>query len=230
MRDRRRTQVIGRIPAPPPRPGRGAELAFLRADWPAYEGVAEALEELESPRVLLVTGSDPREQVRVATGVGTAAAVGGARVLVMETDLARPALAELVGLLSGPGLREYLCWAADAPELLQPVSLEGAATEGSDPGQLVFITAGRAAANGAALLAGDSFPTALHKVRRAYELVILSAGPLPSPELAAVARHSDALIVCVEPDQETRVGLQDIDAALAAFPAQPAGIVVCQRS
>lgn len=230
MRDRRRTQVIGRLPVPPPGPGRGADLAFHRADWPAYESLAAGLLELEEPRVLLVTGGDSRDHVRVATGVGTAAAVGGMRVLVMETDLARPALADLVGLVSVPGLREYLCWAADAPELLQPVSLEGIATEDSAPGQLVFITAGRAAVNGAALLAGESFPAALHKVRRAYQLVVLSSGPLPSPELTAVARHSDALLACIGSEHETKSGLQGVDTALAALPEQPAGVVICERA
>lgn len=202
-----------------------------RGGWQAYEELLGGLASLGDPKVVLITGAREGIRAEVGTGLGTAAAVHGRRTLVMECDLARPALAEMVGLDPLPGMREYLCWAAGAPELLQPVSLAGSATEGRDEvGQLVFITAGRPASNGAALLAGEGFPAALAKVSKAYELVILLSGPLLSPELNATAAQAEAMIVCVGRHQATRQGSQDIAAALGGLPERPVGLVVHQRS
>ncbi len=233
MRTKRRLPVLTRLPEQGPSPVAGGEpgLALHRPGWQGYEELLGALPSLGEPKVVLLTGSRERVRAEVGTGLGSATAVHGRRTLVMECDLARPALAEVVGLEPVPGLREYLCWAASAPDLLQPVSLAGLATEGREAlGQLVFITAGRSAPNGAALLAGDGFTNALAKVSRAYDFVILAAGPLPSPELSAVASEADALLVCVRPDQSSGGGLREIAAALEGLPERPAGLIVHQRS
>jgi Mrp family chromosome partitioning ATPase len=210
--------------------GTGFPLAFRRAEWIAFEELNSRREELGAPRAVVVAGADEGARVRLAAGLATAAAVGGERALVMECDMARPTLASLAGLVAVPGLREYLCWAASARELLQPISLAGVATEGGEPGQLVFITAGRDAANGAALLASESFPAALGKLRRAYDLLVLPTGPLASPELAEVLPEADAMLVCLWPEEESREGIEAAEEALARLPEVATGIVVCERS
>jgi succinoglycan biosynthesis transport protein ExoP len=233
MRATRRLPVLTTLPAAGPSPVPNGEpgLALHRQDWHAYEELLERMAGLGGPKIVLITGSDERIRSEVATGLGTASAVGGRRTLVMECDLARPALADIVGLEHLPGLREYLCWAASARELLQPVSLAGVATEGRRRvGQLVFVTAGRPAANGAALLASDSFPAALAKVAKAYDLVILPSGPLPSPELTAMAPEAEAMLVCIGPGQANRQGGQAIAEALEGLPEHPTGLIIHQRS
>lgn len=209
----------------------GAGIGLHRRDWQAYQALYRGVGKLGEPKVILIAGANERVRVGLATGLGAAAAIAGRRSLVVECDLARPALAEVVGLDPVPGLREYLCWAASAPELLQPVSLAGLATEDRPAlGQLVFITAGRPVPDGSGLLAGGGFLNVLGKVSRAYDLVILSSGPLPSPELSAVAGEAQAMLVCVSPDQTSGPGAEKISAALADLPERPAGVVIHQRS
>lgn len=227
MRSLRRMPVLAGVPPHPAGDeiSRGS-LAIRRADWEAYEHLHHGLEELGAPRVVLVTGADARTRVRVATGLGTAAALAGRRTLVMECDLAEPRLADLVGLERGPGLREYLCWAAGAAELLQPVALDGVAAERSEgAARLVFITAGRAAVNGAALLVNESFPAALGKIRKVYDLVVLPAGGLPSPDLSAVAGEVDAMLICTS-EEASEGRSPELDAAVEDLPDIPAGLVV----
>ncbi len=206
------------------------DFSLHRADWPAAEGLFGRLGDLGDPAVVLVTAPQAGVPVRVAASLAAAASIAGRRTLVVECDLARPALADMVGLSPVPGLREYLCWAADAPELLQPVSVGGPATEGrAGIGQLVFITAGRAASNGGALLSGESLPAVLRKVRKAYDLVLLPAGPLGSPELGPAARLSDAALVCLGWDPADRPLSESTEGAIAALPPQPAAVVVCEE-
>lgn len=225
--------VLSNLPEAGPAPVANGDrgVALRRQGWHAYEELLGSLASLGRPKVVLITGAEEGIRAEVATGLGTAAAIHGRRTLVMECDLARPALADIVGLERLPGLREYLCWAAGAAELLQPVSLAGLATEGRDDlGQLVFITAGRPAPNGAALLASDGLTAAVGKVSRAYEFVVLISGPLPSPELYATAPEADAILVCVGPTQASNGAVHQIQTALAGLPDHPAGLVIHQRS
>lgn len=179
------------------------------------------------PEPVLVTGTAGADRVGAAVGLGAIAAVAGKRALLMECDFAEPGLARRLGLAATPGMRDYLSFLAEAPQLLQPLSIAGEALEGSEPsGQLVCITAGRPTPNGAQLLSSDAFAAALGKVSRAYDFVVLAGGALGSPGLSEVAARAGSMIVCVDGAKTSRLGGRKLRSALGQLPERPTGLLV----
>ncbi|HEY0392751.1 MAG TPA: hypothetical protein VGC63_13690 [Solirubrobacterales bacterium] len=182
---------MARVPAPR---GPATRLGALRrAELDAYSELALALAEF---RAVLTTGP---ARLGVALGLAAAATAQGRRVALLECDLASPALADLVGLAASPGLREYLLGEVDAARILQPLVLAGPAS-GRATEPLACIVAGEAEAEPAALLDSDRCLDATGKLRRAYDLLVVSgpaAGPSTGP-LRALADQVDTTIVCGE--------------------------------
>lgn len=191
LRRRGRPSVLAEISAPTPgkvRPG-----ALRRGD---LEALAALLGKLGDCRAVLITGGE-EGKAGVALGLATAAAAAGRRTALLECDLGRPALATALGLASAPGLGEYLRREASAQQILQAAVLAGPASSyASAP--LVCVVAGAPSADGATLLASESFPHATAKLRAAYELLVLD-GPPGGEEgaLRAVAAQADATLTCL---------------------------------
>ena len=157
----------------------------LEASQSALSGLRGLAEDL---RCALVTGVGAGDPLGVAVGLATAAALEGRRVVLIECDLARPALAQHLRLAPTPGLAEYLSWEATAPQILRPLDLSGAAVGAHGPvGQLVCVVAGSATGDGAGLIATESFDGAMRNVRRGYELVVLLWRSSHEPEIQALA-------------------------------------------
>jgi Mrp family chromosome partitioning ATPase len=176
---RRRPQVIAELPAPPQ--GKTASGALSAA---ALEMLTALLGELGDARAVLSTGGDRKSAL--ALGLATAAVAVGRRAVLVECDLAAPSLAQRVGLEPAPGLREYLGMEAEARQILQSLVLTGPGSAAART-PLTCIVAGRAAADGIALLDSEGFAHAIGKLRSAYELVVIDGPPLTDPSLLAVA-------------------------------------------
>ncbi len=164
-----------------------------RGDLAAYAGL---LGELRDARTVLMTGYDVGRR-SVAAGLATSAAAGGLRVVLLECDLAEPALADAIGLANAPGLHEHLRGEADAEDVLRPVVLAGPGSAGaSEP--LACVVAGRPASEAWALLGSDRFRRAIEGLSAAYELVVLDGPPLRDENaLRPVVALADATLVCV---------------------------------
>lgn len=223
MGNRLRLPVLCELPAAPS----GAATAQLRrADLTAFERLLGGLERLGAPRVVLVAPGAGTAATRVAVGLATAAALAGGRVMLMDCDLPEPALAAELGLAPLPGLREYLAYEAEAPQILQPLELSGPAVAEAPAGSLVCVTAGRPAANGAALLASEGFQRALGKIRKGYGLVLLRGPALAAAEIPPLHDLADALLVCVDRGERSGAAAAAVDAALLRLRPRPAGLVV----
>jgi Mrp family chromosome partitioning ATPase len=186
---RRRQPVLTEIPvsaAASSRPGaldRGRLEAFLR--------LAAAL---SGSRVVLATGPAKSE---VALGLATAATAEGARVALLEADLAAPRLAGVLGLSPGPGLHEYLLGEAEASQILQALVLAGPAAAGATE-PLACVVAGAPGPASAPLLASERCRHAVGRLREAYDLLVVD-GPGLDRNLDAVRELvglADATIAC----------------------------------
>ena len=145
---------------------------------------------------MLVTGGGEGPLV-VSIGIASAAAAAGTRTALVECDLARPALADALGLNPAPGLHEYLRRDAEAPDILQPLVLAGPASANAS-GPLVCVVGGEPGPDGATPIAGPDFRHAVSKLRRAYDLVVLHGPPLGDisgalPAAAERVRERDRL-------------------------------------
>jgi Mrp family chromosome partitioning ATPase len=172
-------------------PADGRAWGLRRGD---FDSLGEALPRLTKQRVLAVVG-EGEAPAGAAIGIAAAAAAGGLSTILVDCDLARPKLAGGVGLAASPGLHEYLRWEAEPRDVLQPVSLAGAAA-GNGTTQLVCFCAGRPAAKAETLLGLQSFAHMVAKLRGAYELILLLAPPVLSEPAAcqAVMAQADAIV------------------------------------
>jgi Mrp family chromosome partitioning ATPase len=188
---RAKQPVLAEIPAAngtSSRPG-----ALGRAELQAYADLAAALAGKGS---VFATGP---AKAKVALGLAAAATAEGRRVALLECDLAAPALAERLGLDSGPGLHEYLREEAEASEILQPLVLAGPAS-GRATEPLAVIVAGEPEPQPVALLDSERCDHAIERLRRAYDFLVIEGPPLSEDpdSLRALAEHATASIACGE--------------------------------
>lgn len=187
LRGRSRLPLLAEISGP----ADGRAWALRRGD---FENLREALGRLAGQRVLTIVG-EGEAPAAAAIGLAAAASAAGRGTILVDCHLARPKVAGSIGIASSPGLHEYLRWEAEPRDVLQPVSLAGAAA-GDGTAQLVCFAAGRPAAKTETLLGLQSFAHMVAKLRGAYELVLLLAPPLLSEPAAclAVAAQADGVV------------------------------------
>jgi succinoglycan biosynthesis transport protein ExoP len=204
-----------------PAPGEARVWSLRRAD---VESLAPLLEQLARRRSVLVTGE---ERSVGSIALAAAASAAGRRTALLECDLARPRLAAELGLAAAPGLHEYLRWEATAPEILQTLALGGPAAARVSSG-LVCVVAGRPATDTATLLGLDSFRHAAAKLRRAYDLLVLSGPGLDSDRatLDASAAPVDALLTSVPSGQTSGRSGRGLRTALRRLSITPLGAIV----
>jgi len=166
----------------------------------------ERLQQTRNVRVLAVT-SPGTSDGKTLTSINLAAALArgpGARVLLIDADMRRPAVVSQLGLGddAGPGLAAAL--GEGAGELLDIVR----AVDGV-PG-LNVVPAGTAAHDVHELLRSLRFDQLLQDARAAYDFIVLDTPPLvPVCDAAVVSRLVDGLLVVVAAHETTRKQLGD---------------------
>jgi polysaccharide biosynthesis transport protein len=129
-------------------------------------------------QVLLITSAAPGEGKSVITNLlGTAFASAHRRTIIIDTDLRRPRVHELVGCTPGPGLSDYLTGRAKLDEVLRSTSTD----------RLSVITAGSESDSPAELLGSAPMAKLLEDLAQSFDWILLDTSPV-----LAVA---DALIV-----------------------------------
>jgi capsular exopolysaccharide synthesis family protein len=129
-------------------------------------------------RSIIVTSALPREgKTTIAANLAMTEADSGSRVLLVEADLRRPALASIEGLHRLPGLAELLSGQS---------TLDGALQQVGDPSHpelaarsLDVIVGGNAPSNPVEVLKSPNMAKLLEEVSVRYDLVVVDAPPLP---------------------------------------------------
>jgi len=138
--------------------------------------------------VILVAGAAPGEG-RTSTVLDLAATAGaaGSRVLVVDADLRRPAVATLLGMARAPGLTEVVSGAVPVAHAIRPVSRS-----------LDVLTSGEPPSSPAVVLDSPALRALLADLRKRYDLVFVDSSPLLSvADAAALAPVAvGALVVC----------------------------------
>jgi polysaccharide biosynthesis transport protein len=140
------------------------------------------------PRAVAVTAARPSEgKTTVAVALGRVAAMTGERVILLDCDLRRPALARLFGAEGEPGLAECL---------LGTATVEGVTRK--DPlTDMAYIPAGAAGADAAPLFMSEAMARLLQTLRDHYELVLMDAPPaLAVTDTRLIAKLADATLFC----------------------------------
>ncbi|HKD34839.1 MAG TPA: CpsD/CapB family tyrosine-protein kinase [Gaiellaceae bacterium] len=163
------------------------------ATQPRLRIVAEAFRDLrtnllftdEGIRSVLITSPDGSHgKTTVAFGLAATLARAGTRTILVDADLRRGRVAELLELPRSPGLMDVL---------LEGTELEDAVRRTDDG--LQVLVGGRRAADPGELLT-SAFPSLLTLLEREYEAVIIDSTPaIPISDARIVARYADATIL-----------------------------------
>lgn len=188
---RRRPPVLAEISGRQPE-GAGPG-ALRRGEMDAYGAL---LRRLEGARTVLVT-AETDEWSGAAVGLATTAVATGRQTVLVECDLAKPRLAEELGLATAPGVGEYLRGEVAARAILKPVVLTGPGSAGAGE-PLVCVVAGRQIADAWGLLASNGLQRMLAEVGAAYELAVIAGPSLRhTSSLSPLVDQADATVACV---------------------------------
>ncbi len=125
----------------------------------------------------------------------------GRRVLLIDADLRRAQLHEVLGAPSQPGLSEYLRDGLEDVALLKRGLLEN----------LFFIPGGKSDGNPAELIANGRLKTLLQRMAPLFDWIILDSPPaVPVSDSSLMARDCDGVVLVV------RAGTTPVELALKA--------------
>lgn len=147
-------------------------------------------------RSVLVTSAAPGEgKSTVAWNVASAAAEGGASVLLVEADLHRGSLGRRLGLRGGSGLTDVVSGKLSLAGAIHEISVGDAERDTADADGPVptmdVLLSGRRARNPRGLLASAAMGEVLRDAERDYDFVVVDAPP------AGVVSDAIPLIVSV---------------------------------
>ena len=168
-------------------------------------------------RTVVVTSAMAGEG-KTSTSVNLASAVAekGVRVLLVDADLRKPAIAHALGLEGGAGLTTVLIGRARLDDVVQTWGMPN----------LHVLTAGDRPPNPSQLLDSPAMQKLLEDAAQAYDLVVIDAPPvLPVVDAALVARRSDGVLLVTRLRSTRRQHLRGALAALERVGATCLGVV-----
>lgn len=174
--------------------------------------------DVDKPRkVIVVTSSMPSEgKTTTVVNLAIALASGGARVLLIEGDLRRPRVADLLGLERTVGLTNVLSGRLPFTQAVQ--QWEG--------GGLEVIASGPLPPNPSELLSSQHMGDLLSSLRAQYDIVLVDSPPLlPVTDAAALAPATDGVILVCRFKQTTRAHVEAAADALKVVAAPLLGTV-----
>jgi capsular exopolysaccharide synthesis family protein len=146
--------------------------------------------DVDHPRkVIVVTSSMPGEgKTTTLCNLAIAMAAAGSRILVIEADLRRPKVADLLGVERSVGLTTVLAGQVNVEQATQPWA----------GGRFDVLASGPLPPNPSELLASEHTKILLAKLREQYDVVLVDSPPLlPVTDAAAVAPATDgAILIC----------------------------------
>lgn len=191
---------------------------------PALRGVSEALRELRtnllfsegSLRSVVVTSPEGSHgKTTIAFGLAVTVARAGTRTVLVDGDLRRGRVSELLKIERAPGLMEVLNGTA-LEEVIRHTSLE----------MLDVVTGGRRAGDPGELLTSE-FPLILDQLLEQYETVIVDATPLvPISDARIMARYSSSVIVVANAGTATRRQVRRAIDRLELIALEPTAVVL----
>lgn len=168
--------------------------------------------------VFAVTSAMPSEgKTTTAANLAIALAEDDTRVVIIDADLRRPRLDEVMGIEGAVGLTDVLIGRVELDDATQPWG-EGA---------LSVIPAGRVPPNPSELLGSRAMKELLASLATSYDYVLLDAPPLlPVTDAAVLSKLTDGIVLLAAAGKSRRTSLMKATADLEHIGARILGIVV----
>lgn len=191
----------------------------------AYRTLRSTLEsepvEGEGGRVILVTGPSPSEgKSTTAVNLASSLALAGRRVILIEADLRRPALASALGMdSSGTGVVSVLIENAELEDALQPTPTYGPT--------LRVLLADYAGGWIAELFSIAAAREMIEDARQLADYVIIDSPPLNEVvDALPLARYSDDVLIVVRLGRTRLDKIAQLGELLAENGVRPSGFTV----
>jgi capsular exopolysaccharide synthesis family protein len=170
------------------------------------------------PRVIVITSPLPSEgKSTSACNVALTLALGGARVVLVDGDLRKPAVGRYLGISSAAGLTSVL---AGQHELRDVVVSYGRNT-------LAVLPSGPTPPNPSELLGSQQMADLLGTLANHYDIVVIDAPPLlPVTDAAVLAAIADGAVLVLRHARTRREEAQRAIQALNAVNAKLLGTVL----
>ena len=145
--------------------------------------------ENERPKVLLITSAVPDEgKSTVAANLARTLAMGGARVLLLDADLRKGHLHQMLNMQDQPGLADLL---------LQPDKLESFIQKNSVE-NFAFLSRGKTSSHSSDLFLSQAFDQALARMRQQYDYVVVDSSPVfATDDAGTLAPKADGTLFIV---------------------------------
>ncbi len=158
----------------------------------AYRGFRTALLLAQAGgwKTLVVTSSVPGEG-KTSTALNLAIVLGqlGRRVLVVDSDLHKPRIHEVMKLSNRVGLTSVLAEGTDLAKAIQRTEMPGVAV----------LTSGPMSPNPSGLLASDGMEKLLVAFKGTFDHVILDSPPVqPVADALILGHYADGVVICVK--------------------------------
>ena len=183
--------------------------------------------------VVLITSAVPTEgKSTTISNLAVTYARAGARVILLDLDLRRPAVASLFQLPPHAGVTDVALGASSLTEALQCIELDtsnnGAARPFADreSGSLHVLTGGWVPPDVGEFVAGRSLAGIISQLRQRVDMVFIDAPPLLNVgDALAVSESLDALLVVARIDKLRRNVVRKLGDVLAAAPVPKLGLI-----
>ena len=180
------------------------------------------------PRTVLITSSDSGEGKTITTvNLAVSLALSGARVVVVDADMRKPACHGLLQVAQEPGLSNVLTGQCDADTALvrSPVS-PAIAHWGQEQG-LYVLPSGRIPPNPSELLSSGVMTKLLRDLAEQFEYVLIDSPPvLPVSDSVALATKTDSVILVVREGKRGRDIIRKTVGQLRAVRARTLGALL----
>lgn len=186
--------MIGLVPALPAGVEPYAELQKVRSDVSeAYYALRAALElatPTGAPRSMMITSSGPSEgKSTTSYALARGFAQIGRRVLLIDSDMRKPAQHKHLNVSNKIGLANLLTRQATIQEVLQHTEISN----------LDFIPAGPVPINPAELIAGPALDQLIKQMTGTYDIVLVDSPPvLGLADAPTLASHVDTVLFIVQ--------------------------------
>lgn len=170
-------------------------------------------------RSLVITSPDGSHgKTTVAFGLAVTLARAGTRTVLVDADLRRGRIAEMLGVRRAPGLAELLTARTTGEAAIRSTPLP----------TLDIVTGGNRPADPGELLTVE-FPAILKSFEDEYEMVIIDATPaVPVTDARVVARYADATVLVVGAGKTSRRQVRTAIERLALISVRPAATILNQ--